>query len=53
MPRAGADAPSVLPTSWFDCVAFDTNHLPFILWRAENTAVGGGECAGVEGGVGS
>jgi hypothetical protein len=25
--------PGVVETGWFDCVAFDTNHLPFILWN--------------------
>ena len=28
--------PKSVEAGWFDCVAFDTNHLPFILWDTED-----------------
>jgi nucleoside 2-deoxyribosyltransferase len=30
-----ASAPECVPVNWFDCVAFDTKHLPFLLWKNE------------------
>jgi hypothetical protein len=29
------DPPKVVSTGWFAGVAFDTNHLPFILWDTD------------------